>query len=438
MISLLKLKMFMLMTLALFAYYLMSLIGVLEQAVLFFIFCIVIMKVYQKKGILHPFSWMPLFFLMYSISYPLYRLYFSDFSSDYIYQIIPLNFVGFIAFVIGCLLLEKNKTTQDANFLSQDKALRVIGWALIIFCNGLNLFILKSGVSTKREYLTLVQSNGIEPLFTAYFLLALVGALVLKNKINKHSKLKKDNFLIMTFATFFISYGLTGERDLMFRFLLLLFFILFAYYFKYKAWKLIIGLVGFAFILPATQQLKSFFVANTIQSVELQEGAFLNNEFASSGKNILYLLERGVTGYGWEIFINDILRVFSFIGTNSLSATAWFNEVLRNDYGDGGTSGWGFSMVGEGYIAFGILGIVLLFVVLGLITALLFNRIHNRFFFCLYLLYIPVFIYVLRADLSNFLSLNFKVNTFLLLVLFGLMRLMSNKANTDNQRSAEL
>lgn len=427
MISKLQIKTFLFLTFGIFLYLLMIDMSIIIQALIFVLCCFYVMYIYQDKGILHPLSWFPMLFFFYSVSYPLYLNIYTNEVSQNIVNIIPLCFIGFLSFIFGFVLLASKKINYNyIDFSAEDGSLRVLGWFLIIICNTLNTIVFFSGSTSKREYLNFVENSGIGFLFTSFFLLALISSLVLTNKLQRSHRIRLDYFQTSTLLTFLISFGLTGERDLLFRYILLASFIFFTFYLKYKSWKLNFGIFLFLLILPMTQQMKAFFVSSQPSDVVYESGDYLNSEFASAGRNILYLLDRNITDFGWSIFLNDIYRFFSFLGTQSLSATAWFNEIIRNQYGDGGTSGWGFSMVGEGYAAFGTLGVIMLFSFLGFVTSLMYNYSSKKFIFCLYLLYVPVMIYVIRADLSNFLSLNFKVNLFMVMLLFIMLFFMKS------------
>lgn len=437
MFSILKLKTFLVLIAGLFLYFFMSWVGVIGQTIIFFIYTLVLMSLYEKSGIFHPISWFPPLLFIYSISYPLYLVLYEGGYSEKVNQVIPYCFIGLIAFVFSFNLFEKRSGLVNANFQKDDNALRVIAYIFIIVCNILNLIVVYSGATTKREYLTFVENSGLGPLFTSFFFLSLICALLLKNNIERVRGIKFDNILVISFFTFLFSFAVSGERDLLFRFILLCGFVLLSYKYTYKVWKLIAGLSIFLFILPITQEMKAFFVSNEQKNIEYQEGSFLNSEFASAGKNIYYLLERNITNYGIDIFLNDFLRFFNFLGFNNMSATAWFNEVIRTQYGDSGTSGWGFSLVGEGYVAYGALGVLGLFLFLGVITAFMYNNARKKIIFCLYLLYIPTMIYVIRADFGNFLSLNFKVNLFIVFTLFMMILILSRfkRKGFVNERS---
>lgn len=402
---------------ALLSYFMFD-FSIISQVGIFFVFVFILMLNYQNKGILHPLSWYPIVFFLYSVSYPLY-LYLYDDVSIYVYKIIPINFIALLSFIFSFLFFERN-CSYNVSFCGFDSLLRLVGWFLIFFCNSLNVFVFLAGVSSKREFLNLVESYNMSSLFVSFFLLSLISALIVKNSIEKFNRIKLDYFLIASTITFFLVFGITGERDLLFRFGLLISLITFSFWLKYNVWKFCIGLILFVIILPITQQLKSFFMVSSVE-LEYDDGAYLNSEFASAGKNLLYLLERNVEQVGISIFINDIYRFFNFLGYTQMSGTAWFNEIVRHQYGDGGVSGWGFSLVAEGYIAFGLNGVIGLFIFLGAVTAMIYNSMQNRFMFSMYLLYVPVMIYVIRADLSNFLSLNFKVNFFIVGVLFFIL-----------------
>jgi len=240
---------------------------------------------------------------------------------------------------------------------------------------------------------------------------------------------------LATFLVLVVGFGVTGERDYIFRFLLFSFLLYFSaqYRQKYRSYYLILAALSLYIILPFSQAAKSFLLSGGIDYTGFSIEGIFKNEFSSAGRNLHYVMLREITGFNGETIIWDLKR---FVG-QSESTGAWFNSEVRNLFGDGGTSGWGFSLAAEGYINFGYVGPAMIMFALGLVTAHLhsFAR-KSELWFIFYLSYMPMMIYVLRADLANYLGLGFKVNLAMVLVLWC-VRYLGALSSAGNKRKTK-
>ena len=148
---------------------------------------------------------------------------------------------------------------------------------------------------------------------------------------------------------------------------------------------------------------KYYFVGGGIG--ESSEYGFLYSliagEFESASRNLQLLINnesfaKGCQGY--VILINDVLGV---INSKIASSVAWFNKTFYSD----SVTEYGFSLVGEGYIIDGINGIVIVFVIVGLIIRYIYiHAFKNIYWLTAYFYFITVMIYAIRGDLGTIYS----------------------------------
>lgn len=401
----------------------MTNVGIYAQAVLFLLAVLAVMKRFEKKSLVHPLSWFPIFYFLYSVSFPLYYMVDGEVNNDLL-MLVPICFSGFLAFTFGVLIFSPHVSTIPKVKLSA-RLLEIFAWLALCICAGLIIYVLGSGVSSKREFLNMVRASGLELAFnifsfaTVIYVLRLIvisqsfGGLNVKVQVF-------DRLGIAMLLIFMAGFGVTGERDFVFRLLLLTMVVLFGLAYRYKYYYLLVATFALVLILPFSQAAKAYLISTGIEYEGYKAGDIFNTEFASAGRNTYYVIARDITGYGGETILWDIKRYFNFIFADQQSTGVWFNDYIRRSFGDEGTSGWGFSLVAEGYMNFGIWGAAILFFVIGIITGFVY-RLSSRsgFYYAIYLLYIPTLIYVVRADVANYLSLAFKVNIVMVLIVYA-------------------
>ena len=401
----------------------MPALSVENQAIIFFIFVAASAKASEKGGILHPISWFGIFFFLYSTSYPL--LYSTQGgTSENIKSVIPLSFSAYIIFCLSVLLTAPSTRPSLPPSIFSKRFLSFLLWPCLAVCTTLAFIAATSGASSKRDFLNYAEEKNISSLFIFFIISALIYALALLEKFKDPSKTAFPKILldkqgIAILSIFLIAFGATGERDYIFRLLLLIMLIAFSTRYKYKYYYLIASSIALVLILPLTQAAKSYLLADQIIYEGYQAGDIFNTEFASAGKNIFYVIDRNITGYNGETLIYDLKRYFDFIFSDQQSTVSWFNNYIRGIFREDGTAGWGFSLVAEGYINFGYIGPALIFLIIGLATGIVYRLSQkNSAYFGFYILYIPSLIYVIRADIGNYLSIIFKVNLIIILLVF--------------------
>ncbi len=152
----------------------------------------------------------------------------------------------------------------------------------------------------------------------------------------------------------------------------------------------------------------------------------LSNEFISASRNFYSLLLYGVEHNIYFLF-NDIIRAFTpsiLLPSLDIQSTgSWFNKIYRVENDFYGTSGWGFSIIGTGYLVGGVLGIILIISIYSFILSILYNmRVKSIYWYAFYLLAFTTAIYVIRGDMANFLSQTIKIGGLSVLSLFIMHR----------------
>jgi oligosaccharide repeat unit polymerase len=275
--------------------------------------------------------------------------------------------------------------------------------------------------------------------FRAVLIFIILYALELTKYGLKHKKIDiKLTIFVFTFV--FLLVFFSGERDLLIRFFVILSFV---YYIIVKNSKISKEVV-FLFIIsllsiPILARYKYFGL--TGESTESNMNfflSFLNSDFQSASKNLqILLLDESSNGvFEGLTFLSAFLRALELdkiLNIDVISSNEWFNDR----YFEVGRAGQGFSLVGDGYINFGYMGIIILFIFIALIVRLIYlNSNKGVYYFVFYIISIPVFMYSIRADLANVLSQLIQQNIFSLVLIYLIMSILY-KTSRKKKRKKE-
>jgi len=363
------------------------------------------------------------FFLLYSLWFPLQKIILnSDFgilneNQGLLKPTVDYAFIGAAAFVLTFTVLSKkevaNLTAVDffhrfkaANEYLTEKLIQRILYALVLL--GI-LYALASGASSKREVL---DSEDVVLTLVGFAQLALTASVSL-------SIVKMGGNIFHPKSVFFVAFSTVymmalGERDALFRFLIILGFF---YFDKRRTAYLpvVAGILASAIVaVPVSQFFKAIFLSGSLQISELTLDLILSSEFASASRNLYTLIAYGVDNSLVYLF-SDILRgaLPSFLSSFFIdlkSSTSWYNKTYRFDNGFDGTSGWGFGLLAQGYLIGDVWGIILIMALVGTILAFITNRrLRSEYWYVFSLLSIATAIYCIRADMANFISQSFKI-----------------------------
>lgn len=335
----------------------------------------VVAVLYSGLKLDNPFCWFPLFFCLYNCSYWL------------LVQISPIDelvvgYSGMNAILVitafAVTLVFAMPRRQKACLLVQDTFSQLDKkiWDWLFYCFLIALFVcvlvlLAHGVTSKQEQWESRNMSWILATYFTRFLVFLDSCFV----INLGSR-KKGLWKIALSGVAIAWFSLcTGERDALLRFLICL-VMSFSMVGKIKPRLLfLLAPVGFA-IMIASAYLKYFFSTGEVNSSLFSSGsllyAFLYSDFAPCGSNLQVVLNhpdvKGVLG--WGQIVRDLCSSFM---PNSLliklfgadwNASEWYNVYFF----PGASWNRAFSLVAEGYVIGGVLGVAVIFAFIGVVV----------------------------------------------------------------------
>lgn len=381
-----------------------------------------------KCDLAHPYVWYSFVFMLYSISYPI--LYINNMTYDVYTYTKSLMFSQWLALVIFLLVVTPAKT--DYSKLKETKT-NIIPSKIFLIISSLVLVItifeiLTGGYSHKSE---IYESGSILVFigFRVVLIFLIIYAINLSIYALKENRIDRQ-MTTYVFIIVFLMFFFSGERDLIIRFFIILYFI---YYVLIKKSKLskevfLLGLFSLC-LIPILSKYKYFGLTGEKTSTDMNFFfKFLTSDFASASKNMqILLLDEGAKGrFSGYTFLSAILRVFGLEKlprVEMISSLQWFNDT----YFGPARAGQGFTIVGDGYVNFGYIGIALLFAFIGIIVKKLYSKSNKGvYYFVFYILSIPIFMYSIRADLANILVPLIKQNLLIILLFRFIIEILYN------------
>lgn len=362
-----------------------------------------------KFDFMHPYVWYSIFFTLYSISYPV--LYFSKYESlsviFYTKELILTQWIGLVVFLLIVTPSRINLVEYKKNIKPKASLFTKVCYLFSTLVLILTILYISDGnYSNKRELFSsdsLIVTIG----FKTVLLFIIFYSILLINHVIERKRLSWK-LIIFTFSLLFLMFFFSGERDLILKFVIVTFYIYYLFLQKLKHKILLFIFSPFLLLLvPFLKKIKYYGLTGEIYKnpnnniiIEL-----MTSDFSSASMNMqILLLDSNSKGLfkGYTI-IMDLLRGIELplIKLVNFSTVEWFN----NTYFPNKEVGMGFSIVGEGYVNFGYLGIILIFAIIGYLVKILYkNSVKGFYGLIIYILSIPTFIYSIRADLANILS----------------------------------
>ena len=397
----------------------MPLVNLLDPSLQILYPCLltVVVILLNRVGFAHPLNCCLPFMLLATAYYPAYQWLEGNFSetTTQVLNIHTLFFLGYLVAFLSCddhpfeFFPEQwfGGSNGDSNAVS----------VLVYLSLGLGVLglymVSEQGVSSKREML---DARGFSLGYTFVSFLMLTPFAVI---VSEFWALQRGSGRLISKSTIYISVTLvfavliSGERDLLFRFVIFLVVFFLDIRLNFKRWFVFVILAAILLSGPASQNLKGVFLRKSslevsdVMSVYNKPSSIFYQEFAASGRNLSILIEEDVEGFMGKTYLNDIGRFFYLPGFES--AGQWYNRSFRLDHGLEGSSGWGFTLSGEAYINFGYLGVFCFALIHGLLITILYRiRTLSGFHYAIYCSAVFAFIYVQRADLANLLSFTLK------------------------------
>lgn len=387
------------------------------------IFLLIIIFIQLKFDIKNPLLMFLTIFILYQISYPILNFleikvfeYVDLNEKYYLYNwLATLSFLFFYGKI-------KNVTYDVSNITCNINAscLKVIYFFLYLICILSSVYIIKMGYQSKYDLAN--SSNFILRIGNmAYTILVIFPVYFF---LSKNIKRKNKIFIaLITLLLMFFGMFTYGERSYVFNYIV----VLIIYYFTFN--KIDIKKIGLIFILSfvllsTSSSLKMLFSNSNYKTSSDNNNmviSFLNSDFASAGFNFNYILNEGDSNifYG-KTYIYDILSPFDdILPIDELSSTKWYT----NTYWSTRRTGLGFTIIGEGYINFGVFGIIFqMFILARMIKYFYYKSNKNMYYYVIYVGFISLTMYSSRQAIGNIISPLVKYH-----FLFALFIYMINK-----------
>lgn len=353
----------------------------------------------SKLDILHPLTWFSPVFYLYSISAPLLVAIGETAYINYDKTL----FIEWIALFVFIVLIGKPKKIDLKDSTEKIASLDVIVFPIFVVSTVLTFtylgYVYTSGIDSKY---TLTNDNSIFRIFVPFFSIFILSFTILLT----HSFAVKKKFpkflVIFSLAYSVLALLIIGERDIVLRIGIVLVLLYHIFYKKIKKKNLVLVALIMLISIPIMGNLRNSAVSGSIDKIEEEKSILvetLNSEFIAAPRNLQIVLdyEDLWTYFYGETYLWDLKMAF-VQGDNS--AAVWFNNTFFPDLVRIG-GGNGFTIVGEGYINFGILGVIAIFAFLALFLRVLYNQaIKNILWLIVYITSIPIFLYLIRGDLA--------------------------------------
>ncbi|QLF94493.1 oligosaccharide repeat unit polymerase [Pseudomonas sp. ABC1] len=386
------------------------------------IYSLLISFLFSRESILDPRSLFLIMLAVYSTWFSLQVIIFGyegplTIDSDILLSSIRLQMFGIVVFVLVCMVMIDESSVSlsrraffDGLSVARKEYLseKAIFWPVLLFVLFALVVTAGGGHTTKREILD--SGSVLKSVAELFFYILLV--LVMLGALRRGKRLVTYKAVIVVFVG--LGYLLLlGERDIFFRAAILM-FLLFVDKKNMPAFLSVLFVVILAVtIVPLSQGLKAVFLSGDIDFAGLDLSLVFSNEFISAGRNLYSLMYYGVDN-SFSFIFNDVLRAFvpSFFlsGAEIQSTSSWFDSVYRVENGFQGTSGWGFSIMAQGYLVSGYFGVFLIMAIAASILSLLYRRSYDgEYWYIFYLMALTTYVYIIRADFANLLSQVFKI-----------------------------
>lgn len=375
----------------------------LVQIISFWVFMAAVVVI-MKFDFVHPYIWYFGMQTLYYTAYPI--LYVLGYNQTAGYTPEPMFLASIMTLVLAILFPGEHKGGKLERSVKLDSLFLK---NIIHIFSGVALLtvvlIVISGFETKNQMYGSTFGFFYQLVFSGALIYMNMGSCLVCNTLERDKRL--DIMLVLELGISILLLTLfSGERDLIIRFLVVIIMIL-KFFNIIKTKTFIVLVLSFVVLIPLTKTMKYFFLTGELSS-PLALGSFgdllndfLSGEFTSASRNLQVLVnnEETVKGVmGGKTFLSDVVRI---TGYAPFSALSWYQSTFFPNE----TVGKGFSLIGEGYINFGYVGVVIVGIVVGLLVRFLYlNHTKNIIYLFIYVCSIPIFIYANRADLANIFS----------------------------------
>jgi len=359
-----------------------------------------------KLDLFHPYTWYTPFFFLYAASVPI--LVWLELKED-IGDLQETVFLEWLALTVFLVVVgPTNRTIALPS--RQIPCLKVMAWGLLLLSMAVSAAYLGhiwlNNLASKYEIaLSPSVLARLDPAFSVY---ALVYTVLLAVAFQR--RVFPWGLILFSLGWNALAFLLSGERDLVFRILWITVFLVHGLYRPISRWMLACIAVGVIMLVPILGDLKKVLLRDSDTAIMVNAMALrvLNDEFLTGSENLQYYLRNAAFEpfYFGETLLWDLNRAFlpGFIFPEGPDPQRYFNVTFFPEVVEQG-GGRGFTLVGEGYMNFGAWGVALWFLLLGVFARYLYRKgASNLTWFVIYVVSMPLVIYVIRADFSNLIA----------------------------------
>lgn len=358
----------------------------------------------SKFDLLHPYFWFSSFFALYSSSYTIILIQGFQTNTGYTYENTLLAIIA-LTTVLLTTGPQKNVIKMDSTYYTpltlnkiniDQKILKNILYMLLVILVISLIIISRLGIYSKSEFI----SNGYFSFRVASYTVRYITLFCCLYLVVCGKKYKLGPIVALCGMGVLFFSLFTAERDGIFRFLLIIVCALFVTQrIKRTTLPFVIG-IGIISVVMISY-FKYFFVNGSVRSKYNDHGIiynFLNSDFAAAGENMQVLLNNPWTNSysNYFLIITDLLNPFIF-GINTFNIGVWFNDTFYY-----GKSSRAFTLLGEGYVIGGYLGVIVLFLVVGILIKILYKKSKkNVYWLTIYIFTIATVASSFRGSLSS-------------------------------------
>ena len=341
----------------------------------------VVAIIVSKFDLMHPYFWFSSFFVLYSSAYTIILVQGFQTNTGYSYE---NTLLAIIALTTALITIGPKSNiiidTVNDNQLSPDeknleisrKLLKVILYVLIAILIISVVMVSRLGIQRKSEFV----SDGYLSFRVATYTVRYLTLFCAMYIVNSSKKSKLGVVVLFSGLSILFFSLFTAERDGIFRFLLIAICSLFATKRIDRKKLPIVFAVGIIAVVSLSY-LKYFFVSGEVRVGYNDHSIlynFLNSDFAAAGENMQVLINNPWTKSYKSLYyiFTDFISPFTF-GISPFNVGTWFNDTFYY-----GKSSRAFTLIGQGYVMGGYIGVVILFIILGVMVRTIYNKSTNN------------------------------------------------------------
>jgi len=362
------------------------------------------MRAYEDVS--HPCFWFPPIFFLYGVSF--YIVVQSDSlpwtssltTDGEVHFASSMHLLALAAFLIGASRRVVKRRNSHLTFTMVDMRFAKAFLALTFLISLYHFYSVFSfdGLLSKQD-IRVAKSDSIglrlAPIYVP--MTALMSLVLIKLASESRHRMIKVGLFFACWGM--VGLVVTGERDVMLRIAIAIGVIYSHMIFPVNRKVAALGILAITLALPILQALKGA-VLGGVGDARLDLYGIFGGEFKSAGRTFTILLERWPGfQYGGTLWW-DIQRLFSIGPLNSdvVSTSNWFNRVFLGNE----NAGWGFTLVGELYLNFGMIFVFLVYALIGFTCYEVYRRQgQSAFWLAGYAVLISTVLHSTRGDVAT-------------------------------------